>query len=253
MRVLFVSDEVAPFTNKSEVATLVRTLPESLHENAGVETRIMMPRYGIVSERRNRLHEVIRLSGSEIPTGDGTEALKVKVASIPGIRLQVYFMDNVHMFKRRGIFADKAGKLFPDNPERAIFYAKAVLQTISNLGWQPDVVHAFGWLSGMVPFLLKTDYADHALFKDAKVVYTPQKVEFEGALTEKMVTDFELTRGKDLTGKEPSEIGSEFADATIPLGSSEKKDGVKTFGEDAEANMNLASAVYERVQSGVPA
>jgi starch synthase len=252
MRVLFVSDEVAPFTNKSEVATLVRTLPESLHENAGVETRIMMPRYGIVSERRNRLHEVIRLSGSEISTGETTEALKVKVASIPGIRLQVYFMDNAYMFKRRGIFADKAGKLFTDNPERSIFYAKSVLQTISNLGWKPDVVHAFGWLSGMVPFLLKTDYADHTLFSDAKVVYTPQSVEFEGKLSDKMVTDFSLTKGDALTGKEPSEIGADFADAVIHLGSNESTDDAQKFGEDAEANMNLASAVYERVQAGVP-
>ena len=251
MRVLFVSDEVAPFTNKSEVATLVRTLPESLHENAGVETRIMMPRYGIVSERRNRLHEVIRLSGSEISTGETVEALKVKVASIPGIRLQVYFMDNAYMFKRRGIFADKAGKLFADNPERSIFYAKSVLQTISNLGWKPDVVHAFGWLSGMVPFLLKTDYAEHALFADAKVVYTPQSVEFDGKISDKMVTDFGLTKGEALSGKEPTEIGESFADAVIHLGSHDSPESPQKFGEDAEANMNLASAVYERVQAGV--
>ena len=253
MRVLFVSDEVAPFTNRSELAPLVRSLPEMLHENQGVETRILMPRYGIVSERRNRLHEVIRLSGAEIKTGDGTEALKVKVASIPGIRLQVYFMDNVHMFKRKGIFADKAGKTFPDNPERAIFFAKSVIKTIANLGWQPDVVHSFGWLSGMIPHLLKTDYAEHPLFADAKVVYTPQAVEFKGPLTEKMVGDFDLSEGDRLVGKEPSEIGSDFADATIHLPSHETSNGTEQFGDDAEANMNVASSVYERVQSGVPA
>ncbi|MBO6576118.1 MAG: glycogen/starch synthase [Rhodothermales bacterium] len=252
MRVLFVSDEVAPFTNKSELAPVVRSLPEMLHENAGVETRIMMPRYGIVSERRNRLHEVIRLSGSEISTGDGKESLKVKVASIPGIRLQVYFMDNVHMFKRKGIFADKTGKLFPDNAERAIFYAKAVLQTISNLGWKPDVVHAFGWLSGMVPHLLKTEYAEHELFAEAKVVFTPQATEFEAPLTEKMVSDFELT-GDGLVGNEPDVIGVAAADASIFLPGHETTNGAEQFGEDEEANMNLAAAVYERIQAGVPA
>ncbi|MFT5515760.1 MAG: starch synthase [Rhodothermales bacterium] len=252
MRVLFVSDEVAPFTNQSELAPLVRSLPEMLHENEGVETRIIMPRYGMVSERRNRLHEVIRLSGSEISTGETTEALKVKVASIPGIRLQVYFMENARLFKRKGIFADRAGKLFPDNPERSIFYAKTVIQTISNLGWQPDVVHAFGWLSGMVPFLLKTDYADHPLFTDAKVVYTPQTVDFEARFTAKMVTDFELKQSEDIVGNEPTDLGTKFADACIYLPSVDTANGMERFSEDPEANQNLASAVYERIQTGVP-
>lgn len=252
MRVLFVSDEVAPFTKKTELAPLVRTLPEMLHEQQGVETRILMPRYGIVSERRNRLHEVIRLSGAEISTGSQTESLKVKVASIPGIRLQVYFMDNVHMFKRKGIFADRAGKVFPDNAERAIFFAKSVLQTIGNLGWQPDVVHSFGWLSGMIPFLLKTDYADHALFAESKVVHTPQSVEFEAAITEKMVSDFSLAQGNAIVGLEPAAVGSKFADAVIRLPGEEGAEGDR-FGDDAEANMNLAASVYERVQAEVPA
>ena len=102
-----------------------------------------MPRYGTVSERRNRLHEVIRLSGSEITLGDHTETLRVKVASIPGIRLQVYFMDNDFYFKRKGIYRDRQGNLFADNLERSAFYARAVIRTIRNLGWQPDLVHAF--------------------------------------------------------------------------------------------------------------
>jgi starch synthase len=251
MRVLFVSDEVAPFTNQSELAPLVRSLPEMLHENEGVETRIIMPRYGIVSERRNRLHEVIRLSGSEISTGETPEALKVKVASIPGIRLQVYFMENARLFKRKGIFADRAGKLFPDNSERSIFYAKTVFQTISNLGWQPDVIHAFGWLSAMVPFLLKTDYTDHPLFADAKVVYTPQAVDFDAKITAKMVSDFGLKQSDDLVGKEPIDVGRQFADACIYMPAQETSNGMEKFGEDPEANQNLASAVYGRIQTGV--
>ncbi len=140
MRILFISGEVAPFSEKSELASVVRSLPESLHESGKFETRIMMPRYGTVSERRNRLHEVIRLSGSEIMLGDRTETLRVKVASIPGIRLQVYFMDNDFYFKRKGIFADKQGKLFEDNLERSAFYARSVIRTIRNLGWQPDLI-----------------------------------------------------------------------------------------------------------------
>ena len=155
MRVLFISGEVAPFTKESSVANLARKLPEFVHDTGEFETRIMMPRYGIISERRNRLHEVIRLSGREIPMGDASHTLKVKVASIPGIRLQVYFMDSVHYFKRKGIVADRDGKLFEDNAERSLFFGRSALETIRNLGWRPDVVHAFGWISGLVPWLLK--------------------------------------------------------------------------------------------------
>jgi starch synthase len=257
MRVLFVSDEVAPFTSLTGLASLVRTLPEMLHENAGVETRIMMPRYGLVSERRNRLHEVIRLSGSEIAVGGEPESLKVKVASIPGIRLQVYFMDNARLFKRKGIFQDRNGKLFPDNPQRAAFFGQAVIKTISNLGWQPDVVHAFGWLSGMVPYLLRTEYAKHPLFVDSKVVYTPQAVEFDGALTAQMISDFGLKPDDSVVGLDPGAIGSRFADATIRMPSLESPDGAAIdadcFTEDAESDMALASSVYERIQAGVAA
>ena len=135
-----------------------------------------MPRYGTVSERRNRLHEVIRLSGSEITLGDVTEELKVKVASIPGIRLQVYFMDNNFYFKRKGVFADRQGVLFPDNLDRAAFYARSVICTIRNLGWQPDLIHAFGWMSGFVPYVLRTEFGNDALFEESKVIYTPETV-----------------------------------------------------------------------------
>ena len=131
MRILYVSEEVAPFVCQSEIADLVRMLPEQLQERGDCEVRIMMPRYGLISERRNRLHEVIRLSGTAIQAGERTETLKVKVASIPGIRLQVYFMDNAHFFKRKGVHADQEGKTFEDNGQRALFFASSVFETIS--------------------------------------------------------------------------------------------------------------------------
>ena len=174
MRVLFVAGEVAPFSETTEAARLMRTLPEAMEEHKGVEPRIMMPRYGIVSERRNRLHEVIRLSGAEIEAGDASDTLKVKVASIPGIRLQVYFMDSVHFFKRKGLHQDrKTEALFEDNPARALFFARAALSTAQKLGWNPDIVHAAGWISAFVPHVLATEFVDDELFSQARSVYTP--------------------------------------------------------------------------------
>ena len=174
MRVLFVSAEVAPFSDTTESARLMRVLPEALEEHKDVEPRIIMPRYGVVSERKNRLHEVIRLSGAEISAGEASDTLKVKVASIPGIRLQVYFMDSVAFFKRKGLWRDrKTEVVFEDNPARALFFARAALSTAQKLGWGPDVVHAAGWISAFVPHVLQTDLAGDDLFASTRSVYTP--------------------------------------------------------------------------------
>jgi len=252
MRILFISGEVAPFSKTTDVASIVRSLPESLHESGAYETRIMMPRYGTVSERRNRLHEVIRLSGSEITLGERTETLRVKVASIPGIRLQVYFMDNDYYFKRKGIYADRQGKLFEDNLERSVFYARAVIRTIRNLGWQPDLIHAFGWLSGMVPYVLRTEFGDDDLFKDAKVVYTPDAVDFEARIDEAGFANLSLKPDDRLIGQEPSEAGQTFADAVLLAPGSE---GTSTaaFSGDKESEMEEAVSVYQRFANSVPA
>lgn len=178
MRILFVAGEVAPFSETTSTARLMRALPEALEEFQEVEPRIIMPRYGVVSERRNRLHEVIRLSGSKIPVGEEVEEVTVKVASIPGIRLQVYFMDSPKYFKRKGLHAGKKdGKLFEDNPARALFFGRAALETTKRLGWSPDVVHSAGWMGAFVPYLLKNDYAEDTLFAESKSVFTPDVVD----------------------------------------------------------------------------
>ena len=251
MRILFISGEVAPFSESSDLARLVRALPEAVHETGAYETRIMMPRYGVVSERRNRLHEVIRLSGSEITLGKTTEVLKVKVASIPGIRLQVYFMDNSHYFKRKGIFADRQGNLFPDNLNRAVYFAKSGLTTIKNLGWQPDLVHAFGWISGFVPYVLKTEFGSDPLFEQSKVVYTPEDISFEARMTESSFDDLSLAPDERLVGKHAGEAGELFADAVIyPPGHSTNGKNSR-FSEDIAEQLKQATSVYEELLSGV--
>lgn len=243
LRILFISGEVTPFTAESEISNIVRTLPEQLHESGKYETRIMMPRYGVISERRNRLHEVIRLSGSEIAVDGQTQTLRVKVASIPGIRLQVYFMDNIHYFKRKGVIAGKDGVVFSDNAERAMYFGRAAFETIKNLGWQPDLVHAFGWASSFAPWMVKSELSDEALFENAKVIYTPDRSEAKPNLTKKRCETLGLP--SEFVGKELDEIGSLFADATIQPSSGGGKD--PRFGADPDSYMDTANAVYEQL------
>ncbi len=250
MRILFVSDEVEPFSSSSITAKLARYLPEQLQESGDYEVRIMMPRYGTISERKNRLHEVIRLSGTEIDMVDRTETLKVKVASIPGIRLQVYFMDNTHYFKRKGVYANKQGAGFDDNVERALFFGRSALETIRNLGWGPDVVHGFGWLSGFVPMLLRTEFAGDPLFENVKVLYTPGEVDLGTAVSEKQASAFGLDGS---AGREPSSIGIAHADATVyPAARENTGEGLR-FTESMEASVETLRAAYDQVMNEVAA
>lgn len=250
MRILFVSDEVEPFSSSSITAELARHLPEKLQDSGDYEVRIMMPRYGTISERKNRLHEVIRLSGTEIDMVDRTETLKVKVASIPGIRLQVYFMDNNHYFKRKGVYANKQDVVFEDNIERALFFGRSALETIRNLGWGPDVVHGFGWLSGFVPMLLRTEFAGDPLFENVKVLYTPGDVDLGLSISEKQASEFALDGN---AGREPSFVGVSHADATVySAARQDPGDGLR-FTDSIEENVETLRAAYEQVMSEVAA
>jgi len=168
-RVLFVNSEIYPYLPETEISAIGRNLPQAIQES-GKEIRTFMPRYGCVNERRNQLHEVIRLSGINIAVGDVDLSLIIKVASISAARMQVYFIDNEDYFQRKAVFADAEGKFFEDNGERAIFFARGVLETVKKLRWKPDVVHCQGWISHFLPFFLKKVYNTDPVFSDAKVV-----------------------------------------------------------------------------------
>jgi starch synthase len=153
------------------VSDYVRKLPQAMQEK-GMEIRILVPRFGLINERKNRLHEVVRLSGINITVGDEEKPLIIKVASIPNAKLQVYFIDNEDYFHRKSVFTDKDNKFYEDNDERAIFFCKGVIETIKKLGWSPDIVHCNDWMTSLIPMYLKTTYKNDPVFKDAKTVFT---------------------------------------------------------------------------------
>lgn len=171
LRVLYVSSEIAPFLKKTEVAKYVRSLPEAMQQR-GMEVRILVPRFGVINERKNRLHEVVRLSGINISVGEEDRPITIKVASIPQARMQAYFIDNDELFHRKQVFVDKQEKPFEDNHERAIFFCKGVIETVQKLGWAPDIIHCNDWVSGLVPLYVKTAYKKDPLFKNTKAVFT---------------------------------------------------------------------------------
>lgn len=152
------------------MATDGRTLPQAVQET-GREIRTFMPRWGTINERRNQLHEVIRLSGMNIIIDDTDHPLIIKVASIQAARMQVYFIDNDDYFHKREMMLDAEGQEYTDNVERAIFYARGVLETVKKLRWIPDVIYCQGWMAAAAPFYIKTAYKDEPPFAEAKVVF----------------------------------------------------------------------------------
>ena len=168
-RVLYVSSEIFPYLPETDLSKVGRYLPQGIQES-GKEIRAFMPRYGLINERRNQLHEVIRLSGMNLVINDCDRPLVIKVSSISSARMQVYFIDNEDYFHRKALYADAEGKFFADNDERAIFFARGVLETVKKLRWKPDIVHCQGWISHFRPVFLKTVYQKDPIFSDTKVV-----------------------------------------------------------------------------------
>ena len=168
-RVLYVSSEIFPYMPDTDISRLGRFLPQGIQES-GKEIRSFTPRYGCVNERRNQLHEVIRLSGMNIIVGNIDRPLVIKVSSISSARMQVYFIDNEDYFHRKAVYCDTEGNFFKDNDERALFFARGVLETVKKLRWKPDIVHCQGWISHFLPLYLKTVYCADPIFSDAKVI-----------------------------------------------------------------------------------
>lgn len=185
-RILYVSSEVVPYLAENEVSLMSYEVPKMINDKGG-QIRIFMPRYGNINERRHQLHEVIRLSGMNLVINDMDMPLIIKVASIPKERIQVYFIDNDEYFKRKATFSDEDGVLFPDNDERAIFFAKGVVETVKKLNWVPDIIHVHGWMAALLPVYMKHYYSNEALFADTKIVTSVYNQSFDGTLNEGML------------------------------------------------------------------
>lgn len=185
-RVLYVSSEVIPYLPETEISSMSFEAPRMIN-SAGGQIRIFMPRYGNINERRHQLHEVIRLSGMNLVINDMDMPLIIKVASIPKERIQVYFIDNDDYFKRKATYADEDGNLYKDNDERAMFFAKGVIETVKKLNWAPDVIHVHGWLASFLPLYLRHYYGSEPLFENSKIVTSVFGQGFEGVLGENTI------------------------------------------------------------------
>ncbi|HOY49960.1 MAG TPA: glycogen/starch synthase [Flavobacteriales bacterium] len=267
-RVLFVSQEITPYLPETHLSKVARELPQAIQER-GREIRTFMPRYGCINERRNQLHEVIRLSGMNLIVDDNDQPLIIKVASIQAARMQVYFIDNEEYFQRKFIVTDKNDQFYADNDERMLFFCKGVIETVKKLGWSPDVIHCQGWMAALLPILIKRNFKDDPLFAESRMVVSLLDDSFSGnmdhRLAEKLIMDG-IDKEDVTLLKEPSYLNLmrhaiSFADGVIVAQENASEDLIQFAAQLKKPLLGLQtdetyadaySAFYDEVLLGEP-
>ena len=262
-RVLYISQEIMPYLEETHMGRIARYLPQGIQER-GREIRTFMPRYGKINERRNQLHEVIRLSGMNLIIDDTDHPLIIKVASIQQARMQVYFIDNEDYFHRKAILRDKNGMFFKDNDERDIFFNRGVLETVKKLGWGPQIIHCHGWFTSLVPLYVNKVYKDNPLFTDAKIIYSIYDDDFDESFDPNFgkkikvegITNKDLAHFKDPGYVSISKSAIDFSDAVI-FGSEKINPDLETYVkesgkpfleyQDPETYIDAFSDFYDKV------
>ncbi|MFN8252844.1 MAG: glycogen/starch synthase [Ferruginibacter sp.] len=227
-RILFIANEMSPYLELTDFAEMVNKLAVKSNDS-GMEVRCIMPRFGVINERRHRLHEVVRLSGINVTVDNDDYPLLIKVASLPNARLQVYFLDNEDFFKRKHVFHDDNEKWFDDNGLRTVLFCKGALETVKKFGWPPDIIHCSGWMTGLIPMFIKTAYKKEPIFSNSKVVYTIG----ENTFKEKLGADFiKLATINDYVTKKELEPFKDASNSAMFRGGASYADAV-TFGTAA--------------------
>lgn len=260
-RILFITNEMSPYLELTDFAEIVNKLAVKSNES-GMEVRCIMPRFGVINERRHRLHEVVRLSGINVSIDNDDYPLVIKVASLPNARLQIYFLDNEDYFKRKSIFHDEKEKWFEDNGLRTVLFCKGALETVKKFGWPPDIIHCSGWMTGLIPMFIRTAYKKEPVFSNSKIIFSIGQTTFK----EKLGSDFlkmaaindhvtkkELEPFKDINNVAMFIGGATYADAiTFAAEKVEKKlvdqfskvKGKKVIRYDAESDLTDYLQLY---------
>lgn len=226
-RILFIANEMSPYLELTDFAETVNKLAIKSNES-GMEVRCIMPRFGVINERRHRLHEVVRLSGINVTIDNDDYPLVIKVASLPNARLQIYFLDNEDFFKRKSIFHDEKENWFDDNGLRTVLFCKGALETVKKFGWPPDIIHCSGWMTGLIPMFIKNAYKKEPVFSNSKIVYTIGQQTFK----EKLGTDFlKISTINDHITKKELEVYKDANNAAMFRGGATYADAI-TFGAD---------------------
>lgn len=224
-KILYISQEIAPYLPDTPLSQFGRFLPQKMQEK-GFEARTFMPKFGCINERRNQLHEVIRLSGINISIDDTDHPLIIKVATLQPSRMQVYFIDNEDFFRHSPVKDLELNTSPEDNDERMLFFVYGVLETVKKLRWEPAVVHITGWIASLIPLFMRTLYSGDPTFAKSKIIYTLRPESFEGALNSRILNNLKIANigdeqmqslcdAAEIDTAALNKIGMDYSDAVV--------------------------------------
>ena len=259
-KILYISQEIYPYVDETQISNTSRYLPQAIQEK-GMEIRAFMPKYGSINERRNQLHEVIRLSGMNLIIDDSDNSLIIKVASIQAARMQVYFIDNEDYFQNRETLVDKNNEEYADNDERSIFFIRGVMETIKKLRWVPDIIHCHGWFSALAPLFVKKGYADDPCFKNAKVVCSLYDESFSKPYDQKIAeklrfegigdTEIDLVKDRGLMDyTNLMKLAIDFSDGIV-LGSEKVDSEIVKYAQDKKIELLPFQSDIDKLAEGM--
>ena len=264
-KILFINQEISPYVPDTNMSLLGKNLPSAIQEK-GHEIRTFMPKWGTINERRGQLHEVIRLSGMNLIINETDHPLIIKVASIQQTRVQVYFIDNDDYFSKRQMATNEQGLDYADNGERAVFFARGVLETVKKLRWTPDIIHCQGWMSAAVPFYIKTAYHEEPSFANSKVVTSLFTKSIQSDLGDnfKKCVEYKEAKAELLNGykdqfdfEELGKLAIDFSDGIVQaekevnatLLEYAKEKGVPVLGYQGEDFADAYNLFYEQIDA----
>ena len=240
-KVLFISQEIAPYVPERRLSQIGRIFPKGIKEH-GIEERTFMPKYGMIAERSNQLHEMIRLSGMNVIIDDTDHPLIIKVATLQQAHFQVYFIYNEDYFASNRIDDMEMNCSPADNDERSMFFVRAVIESIRKMRWAPDIIQCTGWISALAPVYIRALYGDDPSFRDAKIVTAlfneSIPAPLDARLSEKMHQDgipknaLKPIAGKELTYDQLMAYSLKYTDAVIRC-----EDGVSDAVLEAAAGL----------------
>jgi starch synthase len=184
LRILIASPEVVPFAKTGGLADVGGSLPKALSK-LGHQVKVILPEYKMVDETTFNLQEV-NIDLSEIQLGEKKEKIKLKSCQLPDSQVEYLFIVNEKYYNRDELYMDKStGFDYTDNDERFILFAQATLEILKALNWQPDIIHANDWQSGLIPAYLKTLYAGDPFFAGTASVFSIHNIAYQGNFPKK--------------------------------------------------------------------
>ncbi|RED89388.1 glycogen synthase GlgA [Cohnella phaseoli] len=185
MRVMFAASEAMPLVKTGGLADVVGALPKALAK-LGAEVTVVLPKYETIPQEIAEAAKTIAVT--EVQLGWRRQYCGIQEVVVDGVRFLL--IDNEFYFKRGQLYG------YGDEAERFVFFSVAVLEMLDKLGRMPDILHCHDWQTGIIPFLLKTRYANRPGYRNIRTVYTIHNLQYQGVFSRELLQEL-LTTGDD--------------------------------------------------------